>query len=250
MSINEGQTIQYTVVTSKVTDGTTLYWKTTGSVANADISGGNTGTITVTNNQATFNVSFLNDVATEGSETIGISLSTGSLSGPVVVSTANPITVNDTSLAPSYVLYTWGKNNQGQLGLGDVVPRSSPTQVGSGTTWNLVSTSRYSTMATKTDGTLWAWGANGYGQLGKNDIVYKSSPTQVGALTNWNLVSVGWYNVIATKTDGTLWTWGNNNSGQLGTNDRIYKSSPVQIGAASTWSQVCIGNFNAIAIGQ
>ena len=35
-------------------------------------------------------------------------------------------------------LWAWGNNNWGQLGLGDVANKSSPTQVGSGTNWTRV----------------------------------------------------------------------------------------------------------------
>jgi hypothetical protein len=40
-----------------------------------------------------------------------------------------------TALAASG-LFSWGRNDQGQLGLGDVVPRSSPVQVGSLLGWD------------------------------------------------------------------------------------------------------------------
>ena len=51
MPVNESNTIQYTVTTSRVPDGTTLYWKTTGNTTNSDIVGGNTGSIVINNNQ-------------------------------------------------------------------------------------------------------------------------------------------------------------------------------------------------------
>ena len=105
MALNEGQTVQYTVVTTRVADGTVLYWKTTGNTTNSDIVGGNTGSVTITNNQGVFNVSVLADNTTDGAKTLGIAISTGSLNGPTVVSTANPITVNDSSLSPNYNLY-------------------------------------------------------------------------------------------------------------------------------------------------
>ena len=77
-------------------------------------------------------------------------------------------------------LYAWGYNYYGGLGTNDTVSRSSPVQVGSATTWSLVSTGNFVTAATKTNGTLWTWGFNPYGTLGQNDTVYRSSPTQVG----------------------------------------------------------------------
>ena len=100
MPVNESNTIQYTVVTSRVPDGTTLYWKTTGNTTNSDIVGGNTGSITVTNNRAVFNVTITADSSTDGTKELGINLLTGSLNGTSVATTPTPIVVNDTSQAP------------------------------------------------------------------------------------------------------------------------------------------------------
>ena len=243
-------TVQYTVTTTNTADGTTLYWKTTGNVSNSDIVSGNTGSIVVTNNRAIFNVTIFADTLTEGVETIGIAISTGSLNGPTVVSTANPININDTSLSPAPErLYSWGENAVGQLGFNDTVYRSSPTQVGTGTNWSKVNTRNTSgqanprhTIATKTDGTLWIWGFNHYGQLGTNDRVAKSSPTQLGSGT-WSQVEAGWNAMAAIKTNSTLWTWGVNGQGQLGVNDTVYsRSSPTQVGSDTNWSQISISN--------
>ena len=151
------------------------------------------------------------------------------------------------TIAPQYQLWTWGRNSAGQLGLNDTVYRSSPTQVGSGTTWNSISIGLFTTITTKTDGTLWTWGYNNNGQLGLNDITNKSSPAQVGSGTTWSKISIGRYNTIATKTDGTLWAWGFNHKGQLGFNDRVYRSSPTQVGSGTNWSLISTGTYNTIA---
>lgn len=249
MPLNEttsNTTVQYTVTTTNTADGTTLYWKTTGNVSNSDIVGGNTGTITITNNRATFNVTIIADSFTEDSETLGISISTGSQSGPTVVSTANPITINDTSLSPVYKLFSSGQNSVGQLGLGNNTATSSPTQVGSGTTWLNISAGYQHSLATKDDGTLWAWGQNFDGRLGLNDTAYRSSPTQVGALTNWLKISAGYNFSLAIKNDGTLWSWGSNVYSQLGLGNTIARSSPVQVGSDTNWRLIAAGRFHAI----
>ena len=71
MPVNESNTIQYTVTTSRVPDGTTLYWKTTGNTTNSDIVGGNTGSIVINNNQAIFNVAIASDSNTDGTKNLG-----------------------------------------------------------------------------------------------------------------------------------------------------------------------------------
>jgi hypothetical protein len=152
-------------------------------------------------------------------------------------------------------LWTWGKNDQGQLGTNDRTHRSQPVQtVTGGTNWSQVDGSIGGfgfTVAIKTDGTLWNWGSAYYGTLGDNTNLSnpKSSPIQtVAGGTNWANVSVGFTNTAAIKTDGTLWTWGQN-YGTLGDGTSIFRSSPVQTTVGGTnWSQVSVGNGTTQAI--
>ncbi len=149
--------------------------------------------------------------------------------------------------------WTWGDNEEGELGLNDITQRSSPTQVGTDTTWSLVAdgdgSSAPLSLATKTDGTLWAWGNNQAGTLGQNAGGQRSSPTQVGTDTTWpkdgvhSVLATGYQLALAIKTDGTLWAWGSNEFGQLGLNnggpagyDKL--SSPAQVGTETTWKAV------------
>lgn len=87
-------------------------------------------------------------------------------------------------------LWTWGRNNFGQLGDNTTIHKSSPVQtVVGGNTWINVSIG-YNTLAIKSDGTLWAWGVNSQGHLGDNTTVDKSSPIQtVLGGTNWKTIS-------------------------------------------------------------
>ena len=141
-------------------------------------------------------------------------------------------------------LWAWGRYQFGILGHNNQTDRSSPTQVGTDTTWgatsNKIDANSHVCVAIKTDNTLWAWGYNIKGQLGLNEgpgndaVGSKSSPCQVGTDTNWNSVSGTYYGTIASKTDGTLWSWGTNNDGSLGLNQAngAGLSSPTQIPGA------------------
>jgi hypothetical protein len=147
-------------------------------------------------------------------------------------------------------LWTWGRNNHGQLGqnIGITTNRSSPVQVGTLTNWALVSAGGASTAAVKTDGTLWAWGRNNYGQLGDSTVISRSSPVQIGVLTNWSQVSEGSVHTASLKSDGTLWMWGRNNQGQLGDNTGSNRSSPIQVGALTNWYEVSVGVTHTVAL--
>tara|TARA_R100000664_G_C2755768_1_gene143524 strand:- start:283 stop:3198 length:2916 start_codon:yes stop_codon:yes gene_type:complete len=140
-------------------------------------------------------------------------------------------------------LWAWGQGHNGQLGQNAGTDISSPTQIGSDTTW---ATGKYklsggvvSVGAIKTNGTLWSWGYNNNGTLGDNTVIRRSSPVQVGTETNWRSIGGQYYSgmMLGTKTDGTLWTWGKNAEGNLGLNDTTNRSSPTQV-PGTTWSEV------------
>jgi alpha-tubulin suppressor-like RCC1 family protein len=150
-------------------------------------------------------------------------------------------------------LWTWGANTKGQLGLntsGVGTYKSSPTQVGSLTTWLKVASGLYSSYGIKTDGTIWSWGWNSYGQLGiGNAGVDYSSPMQIGGLTTWAYVNGNkGESAFAIKTDGTLWSWGWNGYGQLGLGNTTSYASPRQIGALTTWAYVGPGRVHVGAV--
>lgn len=100
-------------------------------------------------------------------------------------------------------LWTWGADEYLALGHSNtyVTNRSSPTQVGSLTTWSKLEFGEYSSTAIKTDGTLWAWGTNGNGTVGNNVGFqsFVSSPVQIGSATNWYHVASGYYNTMGLK---------------------------------------------------
>lgn len=150
---------------------------------------------------------------------------------------------------PVIQLYGWGDNDLGQLGLNDIVNRSSPTQVSS-EHWLYADVGLSHLLAIKGDGTLWSSGNDGSGQLGLGVYprVNKSSPVQVGALTDWAQVSTGERFSAAVKTDNTLWTWGSNSRGELGQGDRSERSSPTKVGSLSNWAQVSANNGVACTV--
>lgn len=148
-------------------------------------------------------------------------------------------------------LWAWGRNNYSQLGINTGgEPRSSPVQVGAGTTWLNISAGTENSLATTSDGKLYAWGRNYFAELGINNTAQVNSPTQVGALTNWVSVINKHTSTYAIKSDGTLWAWGRNSVGQLGVGNSISRSSPVQVGALNTWLSVAGGSYGGAVATQ
>lgn len=148
-------------------------------------------------------------------------------------------------------LWSWGRNNLGQLGHNNLIDRSSPVQIGSLTNWTNIAVGKDgSCLAVNASGQLYSWGENPNGLLGQNDVINRSSPVQVGSLNTWSKVEGGYCRAfLAIKTDGTLWAWGNNSSGQIGQNDvNLGYSSPVQVGAETDWLEASPGRFSSYGI--
>ena len=146
-------------------------------------------------------------------------------------------------------LWSWGRNNSGQLGTAGLPPTWStvPLQVGTASNWQTVSAGNAHNVAIKTDGTLWTWGRNQASQLGDGSTTNANIPTQVGVATDWRFVSAGDEYVFAIKLDGTLWAWGDNTYGQLGDNTIINKTTPTQIGIDTNWLLVSAGTNHTLA---
>jgi alpha-tubulin suppressor-like RCC1 family protein len=127
------------------------------------------------------------------------------------------------------MLWCWGLNGSGQLGLGDTTNRTIPVQVGAATTWASVTAGDQHTCATRNAGTLWCWGLNGSGQLGLGDKTNRTSPVQVGTATDWLSATGGLVHTCGRRTGKSVWCWGGDNNGQLGLGDNIDRDVPTQI---------------------
>jgi len=151
------------------------------------------------------------------------------------------------------------------MGIGSMVPdntgasKSSPVQIGSGTTWsNVFGSHGYGNpmgmWAIKTDGTLWGWGRQNNGSIGNGftNVGYAasplSSPVQIGSATNWLKVCGGYYKGIALTTNGQIWGWGTGGNGNSSTQSGINGTTPTQLGALSTWTDLGVGSDHAHAI--
>jgi alpha-tubulin suppressor-like RCC1 family protein len=149
-------------------------------------------------------------------------------------------------------LWGWGNNAAGQLGLGDTLSVSTPTQVPG--SWSIVSISEGastgSAIGIKSDGTLWTWGKNHKGQLGHNDTTDRLTPVQVGTDTDWIQVGSSDAANMAIKSDGTLWGMGYGVALGIGiSSTSTNRSSPVQIGSSlgKSFTAVCGGAIGCMA---
>ena len=97
-AVNEGGTVTFTLTTTGLGDGVTVSYAISG-IQSGDLSSGSlAGTFTITSNTATAAFTLANDLTTEGTETLTLSLNNGQAS--------QAVTVNDTSVTPPAATYT------------------------------------------------------------------------------------------------------------------------------------------------
>jgi alpha-tubulin suppressor-like RCC1 family protein len=191
--------------------------------------------------------------------------SSGQLGDETTVSKSSPVSVvggftdwcgvsagsnHSLGIRTNGTIWSWGSNNQGQLGDDTFVSNSSPVSVVGGfTDWCQVSGGDAHSIGLRTNGTVWTWGGNSSFQLGNGIFAQNSPVSVVGGITNWCGVSAGGSHNLAVRTDATVWAWGGNNRGQLGDGTTVSKSSPVSVvGNLSGWNRISAGLSHSIAI--
>ncbi|MDH5217756.1 MAG: hypothetical protein OEX19_08670, partial [Gammaproteobacteria bacterium] len=150
-------------------------------------------------------------------------------------------------------LFCWGRNQSGQLGIGQNETQvfSTPMIVDESSTWETVSTGGDYTCGIKTDGSLWCWGDNYNGQLGNGnsgEILY--TPQKIGEATNWMSIALSMEHSCGIQNDKSLWCWGSNFYGEIGDNsDSGNVRIPTQINPTELdWLSVNTGDNNTCAV--
>ena len=132
-------------------------------------------------------------------------------------------------------LWSWGRNDAGQLGNNTITNSSTPVQIGNNNEWAYLSTNGFTTVGIKADHTLWAWGRDS-DNLIPGASGNQLAPVQIINGTLFNDVSVGWNFCIAVDTTGKLWYWG----GNLGINPYIMSND--------TWDVISAGQYHFLAV--
>ena len=145
-------------------------------------------------------------------------------------------------------IYGVGRNNQGQLGVGNFDKFITTwTQEASGFTWIDVDCSHISvgaTVAIRDDGSVWAWGVgylnlNGVGDNSNYNTPQEIIPASSGTFTK---VSLGANQGVAIDDQGRLWYWGQDGSYQDGDGNNSSTDLVRMLDDTRTWLDVTAGN--------
>ncbi|XP_021683072.2 ultraviolet-B receptor UVR8 isoform X2 [Hevea brasiliensis] len=128
---------------------------------------------------------------------------------------------------------SWGRNQNGQLGLGTTEDSLVPQKIQAfqGEKMVMVACGWRHTISVSSSGGLYTYGWSKYGQLGHGDFADHLIPHQLEALRDSFIsqISGGWRHTMAVTSDGRLYGWGWNKFGQVGVGDNVDHCSPVQV---------------------
>lgn len=171
------------------------------------------------------------------------------------------------ALAGDGTVYSWGINQNGQLGNGTASASVYATEAqivkgtdGTGSLTNIatIAAGRLTSYAVSQSGVLYAWGSNSHGQLGDTANGAHYSPfasNQQGGepLPQITKVAANAYSALALDVDGKVWSMGSNGNGQRGfgtTSNSQYGAKQVTTvgGTLPTIIGIGVGEAHGVAV--
>jgi alpha-tubulin suppressor-like RCC1 family protein len=148
-------------------------------------------------------------------------------------------------------VWSWGRNNRGQLGRGSVSYFiNKPGQVNIPTKVIRIAAGENHSLALDEHGQVWGWGDASSGQLANGTPWYTALPKQVSLSKNIIAIAAGGAFSLALDNQGRVWAWGANNYGQLGNGGTVNSSSPKLVVATPGCSYIeAIAAGEAFAVG-
>ncbi len=162
--------------------------------------------------------------------------------------------MHSVALTMDGVLYTWGDNDCGQLGTGEIDANHIPKMItiDGGKKVVMVEVGMADSAAITEDGSLYTWGYNSNGELGNGTASDSYIPVEItiDGGKKVTAVSLGNYHSAAITEDGSLYTWGNNEHGQLGdgTTEERYTPTKITIDGGKKVIAVSLGGGHSAAI--
>lgn len=146
------------------------------------------------------------------------------------------------------VIWGWGDNRNGQLGLETRKVIATPVQAAAGLDGREIldiQCGNVNTLFVMKDGTVYTCGSDGDGQQGLANVKDRVLvPVQIPGLENIVQVNCGFGHCMALDRDGHVWAWGRNHVGQVGNGERKRVDTPVMLGLEQIVQISCGGKYS------
>ena len=155
-------------------------------------------------------------------------------------------------LTEDNVLYSFGNNYNGELGLDDIdYDYNSPRLIPNLHNIEYIVCGGFHSICKTYDNTYYGWGRNYYGQLGHDEYGIYKKPTRC---TNYpdNIISIkcGVGHTLLLTLEGNIYSFGDNEHGELGLNDNniMETNTPTLIRNIPEIRRIECGDYHSICI--
>jgi RCC1 and BTB domain-containing protein len=153
-------------------------------------------------------------------------------------------------------VYTWGRGEDGQLGVGDTSDQYKPVIVDAFQSLNIVidtiACGSGHSVVLSTSGSVYSWGRGDDGRLGHGDNGWKYIPRVVSTLKGKSIriITCGSYHTAAVEEGGKLFTWGGGMYGKLGHGSEDGCSRPRYVDLLSSFhvSDIACGSRHTAVV--
>ena len=149
------------------------------------------------------------------------------------------------TLSNEGTLYSFGYNQNGQLGLGHKWAVALPTPIPNLPKITQISCGSNFTVCVDCEGFMWSFGANKFGQLGTGNTTSFEVPHKIEGIPPVHSVSCGSHHTLIITVDSNLWSCGYNDFGQLCLENKEIQLKPQKT-PFSNISKISTGSHHSL----
>jgi alpha-tubulin suppressor-like RCC1 family protein len=145
--------------------------------------------------------------------------------------------------------YCWGRNFEGQLGVGESqVNHFTPAPVAGTRRFRQVQAGVNHTCAITPFDVAFCWGWNGEGELGDGTTTQRFTPVRVAGGLHWLQLTAAYVHTCGVTTDDRAYCWGSNGTGALGDGTTTRRLRPVPVAGGLPFRQIDAGFGHTCAV--
>ncbi|KAM8891599.1 LOW QUALITY PROTEIN: putative E3 ubiquitin-protein ligase HERC3 [Spinachia spinachia] len=135
------------------------------------------------------------------------------------------------ALCVSGAVLGWGRNDRGQLGLGDTTDLNTPICYLNTKKSSHISCGKEHTAVLTKNGAVFTFGSGEYGQLGHNSFCNELRPRLVAELLGAKVTKIacGWHHTLVLTESRRVYSFGRGELGQLGHAEESHPSVPLPV---------------------
>jgi alpha-tubulin suppressor-like RCC1 family protein len=137
--------------------------------------------------------------------------------------------------------YCWGRNSEGQAGLGSAPGGPEPGPVLGGLVFATLTGGFNNTCGLTASGAAFCWGSNTQGAVGDGTTTKRTSPVAVTGGHSFSMLSARGAHACGLVASGAAWCWGSNDRGEVGDGTLIDRPSPTLVSGGLSFVEITTG---------